>query len=115
MRVLAIGASTNIGYHACFVCYYLLESSVLGAERSTEAGHTVIFMMRSTGVFNNGQVVQPFVASGQAKLIKGDALKEDDLRNAWDVSGEDGPVDVALFTVGSFPRFLDEHALTNLL
>ena len=59
-------------------------------------------MMRNTSVFDNDQVIQPFVTSGQAKLVKGDALKGDEVRNAWVAAAEGGRVDLALFTVGEY-------------
>lgn len=44
-----------------------------------------------------------FVLSGQAKLVKGDALKKDNVRNAWTAAAAEGPVELASFTVSSPP------------
>lgn len=88
MKVLAIGASRHIGYHA--------SVSLL------QQGHSVFIAVRNPSVLENDPVVQPFIASGQAKLVKCDALVEDDMRRAWSVALEDEkPVDAVLFTVGA--------------
>ncbi|KAG9044614.1 hypothetical protein FS837_007839 [Tulasnella sp. UAMH 9824] len=56
--------------------------------------------------FDNDTEIQPFVASGHVKLIKGDAMVEEDVRNAWTEANADGaPVDLVLFTVGAPPIF----------
>ncbi|KAG8952840.1 hypothetical protein FRC00_006595 [Tulasnella sp. 408] len=90
MKVLAIGASRHIGYHA--------SVSLL------QQGHSVFFAIRNPSVLENDPDVQPFIASGLAKLVKCDALVEDDMRRAWSVALEDEkPVDAVLFTVGAGP------------
>ncbi|KAG9031166.1 hypothetical protein FS837_003090, partial [Tulasnella sp. UAMH 9824] len=64
MKVLAIGASRNIGYFA--------------ALNLLRAGNTIIFQLRNISAFDEDAEMRPFVKSGQAKLVKGDALVEDD-------------------------------------
>ncbi|KAJ7493416.1 hypothetical protein B0H11DRAFT_962109 [Mycena galericulata] len=87
-NVLAFGASRNIGY--------------LSALRLLERGATVTFVLRSTAVFDNDALIQSYVKSGHARLLKGDATKEEDTRRAWN---EAGVVDVLFFSVGGTPSF----------
>ncbi|KAG8947124.1 hypothetical protein FRC04_010975 [Tulasnella sp. 424] len=92
MKVLAIGASRNIGY---FATLNLLK-----------AGNTVVFQLRNVSAFDDDAEMQPFVKSGQAKLVKGDALVQEDARTAWTEANADGvPVDVVLLTVGGAAKF----------
>ncbi|KAG8943584.1 hypothetical protein FRC04_002813 [Tulasnella sp. 424] len=92
MKVLAIGASRNIGY---FAALSLLR-----------AGNTVVFQLRNVSAFDEDVEMQPFVKSGQAKLVKGDALVQEDVRTAWTEANADGvPVDVVLLSVGGTPKF----------
>ncbi|KAG8997517.1 hypothetical protein FRB90_012491, partial [Tulasnella sp. 427] len=94
MKVLAIGASRNIGYMAAL-------NILKGVE-----GSTVVFQLRNVSAFDEDAEMQPFVKSGRAKLVKGDALVEDDVRKTWTEANADGvPVDVVLFTVGGTPKF----------
>jgi len=90
-NVLVLGGSRNIGYHA--------------ALRLLAAGATVTFLLRSTSVFDNDEVVQGYIKSGKARLIKGDGLIKDDVKRAWEESGRDRPVDTVVFTVGGKPKF----------
>ncbi|KAG8925002.1 hypothetical protein FRC01_010811 [Tulasnella sp. 417] len=91
MKVLAIGASRNIGY---FACIDLLK-----------AGNTVIFQLRNVSAFDDDAEMKPFIESGKAKLIKGDALVQEDVRTTWTEANADGPVDVVLLTVGGAAKF----------
>ncbi|KIO24806.1 hypothetical protein M407DRAFT_76466 [Tulasnella calospora MUT 4182] len=92
MKVLAIGASRNIGYHASL--------------ELLKAGNTVIFQLRNVSAFDDDAEMQPFIKSGQAKLIKGDALVQDDARTTWTEANADGvPVEVVLLTVGGAAKF----------
>ncbi|KAJ7053853.1 hypothetical protein C8F01DRAFT_503159 [Mycena amicta] len=88
MNVLAIGASRNIGY--------------LTSVRLLEKGATVTFLLRSSSVFDNDTTIQTFVKSGKARLVQGDAMKEEDTRRAWEAAGV---VDTIVFTVGAIPTF----------
>lgn len=92
MKVLAFGASRNVGYYASIA---LLKS-----------GHSVVFQLRNTSVFDQDEDMKPFIQSGAAKVIQGDAMIEEDVRKAWAEANADNiPVDVILFTVGGTPKF----------
>ncbi|KAG9016241.1 hypothetical protein FRB90_003633 [Tulasnella sp. 427] len=85
-KVLAIGASRNIGY---------LTSLNL------RAGNSVVSQLRNLAAFDNDSEMLPYVKSGLAKLVKGDALVEEDVRAAWIRANQDGlPVDAVLLSVG---------------
>ncbi|KAF9532813.1 hypothetical protein CPB83DRAFT_784048 [Crepidotus variabilis] len=86
LNVLAAGASRHIGYHT--------------SVRLLEAGATVTFLLRSPEVFDGDEVIQKYVKDGKAKLFKGDALVEDDVRSVWAEASKEQPVDLLLFTVG---------------
>lgn len=87
MKVFAVGASRNIGYYSSL--------SLL------KAGHTIVFQLRNPSCFDNDAEIQPFVTSGKAKLVTGDAMVEEDVRSAWTEANADGEaVDVVLFSVG---------------
>jgi len=49
--------------------------------------------------------MKSYIASGKARLVKGDALNREDVTRAWQSAIEDGPVDVLLFTLGGTPSF----------
>ncbi|KAG8999961.1 hypothetical protein FRB90_011911 [Tulasnella sp. 427] len=101
MKVLAIGASRNIGYFA--------------SQNLLRAGNTVVFQLRNLSAFDNDVEMQSYVKSGMVKLVKGDALVEDDVRTAWNAANADGvPVDTVLLTVGGTPKFtLSEGFVIN--
>lgn len=89
-----------------------------------EAGHQVIYLLRSPSAFNNDPTLQSYIKSGQAQVVKGDALSKPDIQNAWDAAGD---MDLVLFTVGGTPTFhltkgfvisppnLTTQALSNVL
>jgi len=87
-NILAVGASRNIGYHASL--------------RFLNAGATVTYLLRTPAAFDTDEDVQKYVKSGHARLVKGDALVEQDVRKAWTEATRDKPVDLVLFSVG-FP------------
>ncbi|KZT69900.1 hypothetical protein DAEQUDRAFT_726223 [Daedalea quercina L-15889] len=93
MNVYAIGASRNIGYHS--------------ACRLLAKGATVTFLLRSPSTFDNDEKIQPYVRAGTARLVKGDALKPEDVKRGWEEaqSTKDGTVDLVLFSVGGTPSF----------
>lgn len=88
MKVFAIGASRNIGYHATVA---LLKQ-----------GHSVTYLLRRPEVFDADNDIKPFIDSGKVTIAKGDALVVEDVRKAWQVATADGPVDVIIFSVGEF-------------
>ena len=67
----------------------------------TASGATVTFLLRTPSVFDNDNEIQGYVKGGKAHLVKGDALVQSDVKNAWDKAASNGrPVDLLLFTVG---------------
>ncbi|KAF9017354.1 hypothetical protein BDZ89DRAFT_1165779 [Hymenopellis radicata] len=90
-NVLAIGASRNIGYYS--------------AVRLLRLGSSVTFLLRNPSAFDGNEELAPFISSGKAILVKGDAMKQDEIKSAWDAASEHGPIDVILFTVGGIPSF----------
>ncbi|KAJ7646996.1 hypothetical protein FB45DRAFT_986922 [Roridomyces roridus] len=87
LNIITFGGSRNIGY--------------LASVRLLEQGATVTFLLRSLSVFHNDQTIQKFVKSGSARLVKGDALVESDVRAAWDAAGV---VDAAICSIGAVPE-----------
>ena len=103
-NVLVLGGSRNIGYYAAvrLLGRFLPVSSRSGLSLTLiiAAGATVTLLLRSTSVFDNDEVVQGYIKSGKARLVKGDGLVKDDVKRAWEESGRDRPVDTVVFTVG---------------
>ncbi|PIL28686.1 hypothetical protein GSI_08730 [Ganoderma sinense ZZ0214-1] len=93
MNVFAIGASKNIGYFA--------------ALRLLNQGATVTYLLRSVNTFDNNAEMLPFIKSGKAKLVHGDGLKPETIRDGWATAREagNGKVDLVLFTLGGVPNF----------
>ncbi|KAF8163719.1 hypothetical protein B0H34DRAFT_795389 [Crassisporium funariophilum] len=85
-NILAIGGSRHIGYHS--------------ALRFLEAGSTVTFLLRSPQAFDEDEAIQTHVKSGKARLIKGDALVQEDVKAVWAEASKEKPVDLLLFTIG---------------
>jgi len=79
------------------------------------SGATVTFLLRSPSSFDNDEVIQEYVKSGTARLVKGDALVREDVERAWDeaAKGDGGGVDVLIVTLGfsGTPKF---HPLKGL-
>lgn len=103
-NVFVLGASRNIGYFAAlrllgsFSLFFWYRPSLIPIVIA--AGATVTFLLRSTSVFDEDEVVQGYVKSGKARLVKGDALVKDDVKRAWEESGRDRSVDTVLFSIG---------------
>ena len=61
--------------------------------------------------------MQPFIKEGKAKLVHGDGLKAETIRNGWATALEagNGKVDVVLFTLGAFNPgvFLPPHPYSD--
>jgi len=90
-NILVLGGSRNIGYYASL--------------RLLAAGCNVLFLLRSTAVFDNDAAIQEHIKAGRARLLKGDTLVKEDVNRAWEEAGKIGPVDVVLFTIGGIPSF----------
>jgi len=70
-KVLTVGGSRNIGY--------------LASVRLLEKGATVTFLLRSgPAAFDKDNIIQKYVKSGKARLVKGDALNKEDVAKAWE-------------------------------
>ncbi|TCD71853.1 hypothetical protein EIP91_003196 [Steccherinum ochraceum] len=93
LNVYAIGASRNIGY---FCSLRLLAK-----------GATITFLLRNTSILESDEAIRPYITSGHARLVKGDAMNASDVANGWRHAQFDGarPVDVLLSTVGGLPHF----------
>ena len=65
-----------------------------------DAGCTVTFLLRSPDIFDSDEVIQKYIKSGKAKVLKGDALVKDDVKRSWDEAAKSRQVDLLLFTVG---------------
>ena len=65
-------------------------------------GARITFLLRTPAVLESDEVIRPYIQSGHAKLVKGDALIAGDVARGWAVAQEDGSrqVDVVLFTLG---------------
>lgn len=74
----------------------------------TEQGATVTFLLRNVSCFDKDETIHPYIVSGHARLVQGDALKEADVQKAWAASAEGsehGIPNVVLFSVGGTPKF----------
>jgi hypothetical protein len=112
-KVYLIGGSQNIGYHSalrlmgksCPLCCVVTTYSLV-----SEQGHIVTYLLRSPSKFDEDSNVQKYVKSGHARLVKGDALVEADVRRGWEQAGKGGPiegaVDFLLSTVGKSLLYL---------
>ena len=67
---------------------------------TTGGGSTVTFLLRNPAVFNGDEAIQTYVKSGQARLVKGDALVHEDIKRLWAEASSERPVDLLLFTLG---------------
>jgi len=86
MHIFALGASRNIGYHA----------SLLALAR----GDAVTYLLRNPTKFEDDLAVKPYIQSGHATLVKGDATSQEDVRKAWGIASSKAPIDLVLFTIG---------------
>ena len=55
-------------------------------------------------MFDNDANIQPYIKSGKARLVPGDALKADDVRKVWQsaLDAGQGTVDLVIFTLGQY-------------
>lgn len=104
MRVFALGASRNIGYHAAL--RKSKHESHLAASLSNirtvmlARGDTVTYLLRNTKTLEEDEAIKPYIQSGLAVLVKGDATSQEDVQNAWVIASKNGPVDFIVFTIG---------------
>lgn len=79
-----------------------MYSIVLTSRFPLAKGATVTFLLRSPSVFDNDEHIQPYIRSGIARIVKGDALVAEDVRRGWEaaVEAKGGAVDLMLFTLG---------------
>ena len=78
-----------------------LHSVPRGSLFFVEKGATVTFLLRYPAIFDNDAIIKPFVQSGHARIVQGDALKPEDVARAW-ASAQEGPgsLDLVLYTLG---------------
>jgi hypothetical protein len=67
---------------------------------TSAAGASATFLLRSPAVFDEDAEIQGYVKAGKARLLKGDALIQDNVQRAWDEASKAATVDLLLFTVG---------------
>ena len=60
------------------------------------------FLLRNTSCFDSDEQIKPFITSGHAILVKGDALVEADVKNALETAFNvnKAGIDAIIFTVG---------------
>ena len=64
-------------------------------------GATVVFLLRNPKVFDDDATIKPYLDSGKAILVKGDALSAEDVANSWKKAAEvNGRIDFVVFSVG---------------
>lgn len=105
--VLAFGGSRNIGYLSSvrllgqiFPFFFLPARRNLTC-RSLGHGATVVFLLRNPKAFDDDATMKPYLDSGKAIPVGGDALSATDVANAWKKAAEvTGRVDFVVFSVG---------------
>ena len=76
----------------------------MGSVTYPRLGHgaTVVFLLRNPNVFDEDVSVKPYLGSGKAIPVKGDALIAADIANAWSKAAQvNGRVDFVIFSVGT--------------
>ncbi len=65
-------------------------------------GASVTFLLRSPSGLQADDAIKPYIQSGKARLVKGDAMNFEDVSKGWEeaLAAGDGTVDLAIFTVG---------------
>ena len=79
-------------YELALTCYSILEL--------LSGGHRVSIPLRSPTVLEQDAAMKEFVDNNQATLHKCDAMKFEDVANAWNTVNDRTPVDLVLFCVG---------------
>lgn len=88
MHVLVFGGSRNIGH--------------LATLRLLNQGHSATLQLRNPKGFDNDAEIAPYIQSGKAEIVQGDALVTEDVERAWAKATENGrTVDYILFTIGA--------------
>jgi hypothetical protein len=102
MKIFAVGAGKNVGHHTS-----MRKSISAPIKHNVEpfldflsAGHSVVFFLRSPGVFDQDITIQPYIQSGHASILKGDVLDADSVATAWKAANEGAMIDLVLYTVG---------------
>jgi hypothetical protein len=112
MHIFALGASRNIGYHAC-LCKYdgihrgpcrLIIIWIVALAR----GDTVTFLLRNPAILEEDSALKPYIQSGHAIFVQGDATSQEEVRKAWGVASNKAPVDFVLFTIGKNVSFMSQ-------
>lgn len=91
MSILLLGASRNIGHH---VAHILLHD-----QQSPSAPELKLTLLLRNDLPSDDSLT-PFIASGQVQIVKGDAMKREDIQRAWDVAGG-ADVRAVVYTVGT--------------
>jgi hypothetical protein len=66
-----------------------------------ERGSSVTYLLRDPACFDQDTAMQPHIKAGRARLVKGNALVEEDMRRVWsEAIGDDGTLDLILSTIG---------------
>ena len=74
-------------------------------------GDTVTFLLRNPTRLEEDSALKPYIQSGHAVFVQGDATSQEDVRKAWGVASGKAPVDFVLFTIGEGSVFMSQ---TNL-
>lgn len=101
-NVLIIGDPHKIGYHAAL--RFLGECIILSVNGpdchiQPDEGSNVAILLHDKSIANCTKL-QPYIESGQARLIEGEPLLENDIRLSWTEAAREGAVDILLFTAG---------------
>jgi len=63
-------------------------------------GDTVTFLLRNLSILEQDSALKPYIQSGHALFVKGDATSQEDVRKAWGVASNKAAVEFVLFTIG---------------
>jgi len=91
MHVFALGASRATGYYT--------------ALEYLRRGYVVTILLRSPAVLQEDSAFKQYLESEHVKLIKGDAMNEKDVLEAWKDANSSVPVDLVFFSLGPNAKF----------
>jgi hypothetical protein len=77
-------------------------------------GDTVTFLLRNPSKLEEDSAVKPYIQSGHAVFVKGDATSQEDVDKAWGVASNKETVDLVLFTIGETSTLMSQTNLTDL-